>query len=63
MNETEHVFPLPELELHKLEEVKEEIVHPFSRRPRRFLGANVRTMIALSVIAGFACGLACGRRG
>ncbi len=63
MNETEHVFPLPEIEQHKLEEVREEIVHPLSRRTRRFLGANAWTMIALSVMAGVVCGLACGRRG
>jgi ElaB/YqjD/DUF883 family membrane-anchored ribosome-binding protein len=63
MNEIEHAFPLPELELHKLDEVKEEIVHPVSRRMRRLIGANAWTAIAISVAAGLVCGWAWGRRG
>jgi len=62
MNEPEHAFPLPELEQHKLDEVKEEIVHPFTRRSRRFLGANAWTAIAISVAVGAVCGFAWGNR-
>jgi hypothetical protein len=62
MNEIEHVFPLPDLEQHKLDEAKEEIVHPVSRRLRRTLGENAWVAIAISVAAGLACGLAWGRR-
>jgi len=63
MNETEHSFPLPEVEQHKLDDVKEEIVHPISRRARRALGKNVWMVVAISVAVGLACGLAWGRRG
>lgn len=63
MNEAEHVFPLTEVEQHKLDEVKEEIVHPFSRRVRRSLERNVWWAMAISVTAGVACGFAWGRRG
>jgi ElaB/YqjD/DUF883 family membrane-anchored ribosome-binding protein len=63
MNEIEHVFALPELEQHKLDELKEEIVHPVSRRMHRFIEANVWTAIAISVAAGLAFGYASGRRG
>jgi hypothetical protein len=63
MNDTEHVFPLSELEQHKLDEVKEEIVHPVSRRMRRALGRNAWLAMAISMAAGVACGLAWGRRG
>jgi ElaB/YqjD/DUF883 family membrane-anchored ribosome-binding protein len=63
MNAPEHVFPLPEMEQHKLDEVKEEIVHPFSRRAHRFLGANAWTAIAISLAVGAVCGFALGKRG
>jgi ElaB/YqjD/DUF883 family membrane-anchored ribosome-binding protein len=63
MNETEHVFPLPVFEQHKLDEVKEEIIHPISRRMRRALAENAWTAIAVSAAAGLVCGLAWGRRG
>ena len=63
MNDTEHVFPLPELEQHKLDVVKEEIAHPLSRRMRRVMEANVWTALAVSLAAGVMCGLAWGRRG
>jgi hypothetical protein len=62
MNDSEHVFPLAEIELHKLDEVKEEIVHPVSRRLRRALGRNAWLAVAISIAAGMACGWACGRR-
>jgi len=62
MNETEHVFPLTELELHKLDEVKEEIVHPVSRRVRRALGRNAWVAVAISIASGVACGMILGRR-
>jgi len=62
MNDSEHVFPLAELELHKLDEVKEEIVHPVSRRMRRALGRNAWLAVAISIAAGIACGWVCGRR-
>ena len=61
MNDTEHVFPLPELEQHKLDEVKEEIVHPFATRAHRFLSANAWTAIAVSVAVGVVLGFAVGR--
>jgi hypothetical protein len=63
MNEIEHTFPLPELELHKLDEVKEEIVHPVARRMRRLAGANAWTAIAISVATGLLCGWVWRRRG
>jgi ElaB/YqjD/DUF883 family membrane-anchored ribosome-binding protein len=63
MNEIEHVFPLPDLEQHKLDEAKEEIVHPVSRRMRRALGENAWAAIAISVAAGLVCGWVWGRRG
>ena len=63
MNDTDHLFALPECELHKLDEVKEEIVHPVSRRVRVFLGANAWAAIAISMAAGLACGLVLARRG
>lgn len=63
MNEIEHAFPLPDLEQHKLDEVKEEIVHPISLRLRRALGANAWMAVAISVAAGVACGFLWGRRG
>lgn len=63
MNDTEHLFPLPEVEQHKLDEVKEEVVHPLSRRMRRTLRANVWTAVAISMAAGLACGWMWGRRG
>lgn len=61
MNEIDHEFPLPEVEQHKLDEVKEEIVHPISRRARRVLQGNVWMAIGISVAAGVACGFLCGR--
>lgn len=63
MNDREHFFPLPDVEQHKLDEVKEEVVHPLSRRVRRTLRANAWTAVAISMVAGFACGLMWGRRG
>jgi ElaB/YqjD/DUF883 family membrane-anchored ribosome-binding protein len=63
MNEREHVFPLPEFEQHKLDEVKEEIVHSLTTRMHRFLLENTWTALAVSVAAGLVCGLALGRRG
>jgi len=63
MNETEHVFPLAEPEQHKLDELKEEIVHPVSRRVRHALGRNAWMAVAISMAAGMACGFAWGRRG
>jgi hypothetical protein len=63
MNESEHVFPLPELEQHKLDEVKEEIVHPFSRSMRRVMAANAWSAIAVSLAAGVVCGWLWRRRG
>jgi len=63
MNETEHLFPLPEFEQHKLDEVREEVVHPKARRMRRTLNENVWTAVAMSVAAGLVCGWAWGRRG
>jgi len=63
MKDAEHSFPLSEMEQHKLDEVKEEIVHPISRRARRVLGEKVWMVMAISVAAGLACGLAWGRRG
>jgi hypothetical protein len=62
MNDSEHVFPLAELELHKLDEVKEEIVHPISRRMRRGLGRYIWPAVAISIAAGAACGWVWGRR-
>lgn len=62
MNDTDHLFSLPEIEQHKLDEVKEEIVHPVARRTRRYLGTNAWTAIAISLAAGFVCGLALKRR-
>ena len=62
MNNPEHSFPLPDLVQHKLDEVKEEIVHPVSRRMRRAAGANVWTAIAISVAVGAVCGFVWGRR-
>jgi hypothetical protein len=62
MNETEHVFPLPELEQHKLDELKENIVHPVATRMRRRLSANTWTAIVAALAAGLFCGLICGRR-
>ena len=61
MNET--IFPLPDLEQHKLDEVKEEILHPVSRRLRQAWENNAWTVVAISVAAGVACGLMWGRRG
>lgn len=63
MNDTDHLFALPEPELHKLDEVKEEIVHPVAKRLRRFLAARAWAAIAISLSAGLACGFAWGRRG
>ena len=65
MNDTDHLFALPEFEQHKLDEVKEEIVHPVVTRMRHFLAANTWTAIAISATAGLACGFAWGwgRRG
>jgi hypothetical protein len=63
MNELEHTFPLPDPEMHKLDEVKEEIVHPVLRRMRRLTGANAWTAIAISEAAGLLCGWAWRRRG
>lgn len=63
MNETEHVFPLPVSEQQLLDEVKEDIVHPISRRARRLLAENAWAAVAFSVAAGLVCGLAWGRRG
>lgn len=63
MNEREHVFPLPEFELHKLEEVKEEIVHPTVTAVRRFLTENTWTALTIAAGAGLLCGLVLGRRG
>ena len=62
MNDTDHLFALPEVEQHKLDDVKEEIMHPIARRARRSFGANVWKGIAISVAAGFLCGLALGHR-
>jgi ElaB/YqjD/DUF883 family membrane-anchored ribosome-binding protein len=63
MNDTDHLFALPELEQHKLDEVKEEIVHPVARRLRRFLAGNAWTAIAISATAGLVCGLVWRSRG
>jgi O-succinylbenzoate synthase len=63
MNEIEHVFPLPDWEQHKLDEAKEEIVHPVARWVRRGLAENAWRAIAISMAAGLACGLVWGRRG
>jgi hypothetical protein len=63
MNELEHVFPLPEVARHKLDEAKEEIVHPISRRIRRGLAQNAWMAIGISMVAGLACGVMWGRRG
>jgi ElaB/YqjD/DUF883 family membrane-anchored ribosome-binding protein len=62
MNDTDHLFSLPEVEQLKLDEVKEEIEHPFAIRLRRFLSAKAWTAIAISATAGLVCGLAWGRR-
>jgi|GEM_PF-4611843 len=62
MNESKHVFALPESEQHKLDEVKEEIVHPMAVRVHRFLAENTWTALAISAGAGVLCGLALGRR-
>ena len=59
----EHEFPLPDVEQHKLDEVKEEIVHPISRRARRMLEGHVWVAIGVAVAAGAACGFLWGRRG
>jgi len=63
MNDTEHAFPLPEPEQHKLDEIKEEIVHPFSTRMRRVIETNAWTATAIATAAGLVCGLAWGRHG
>ena len=63
MNESEHAFPLPEREQVKLNEVKDEILHPISRRIRRYTGENTWKLIAVSVLAGAVCGWALGQRG
>ena len=63
MNESEHTFPLTDMEQHKLDEVKEEIVHPISRRARRVLQGNVWVAIGVAVVVGAACGFLWGRRG
>ena len=63
MNDTEHVFPLAEYDQHKLDEVKEELVHPISRRMRRALARNAWFAVTIGVVAGVACGFAWGRRG
>ena len=52
MNEVEHVFPLPDLEQHKLDDAKEEIVHPVSRRMRRGLRENAWMAVGISIAAG-----------
>ncbi len=62
MNEMEHVFPLPDVEQHKLDEAKEEIVHPVSRRVRRALVRNTWVAMAVATAVGLVCGWAWGRR-
>ena len=62
MNDTDHLFALPEPVQHQLDEVKEEIVHPVSTRMRRYLAANTWTAIAVSVTVGLVLGLVWGRR-
>jgi ElaB/YqjD/DUF883 family membrane-anchored ribosome-binding protein len=76
MDDTEilHVFPLPEVEQHKLDEVQEEVahlpVHPTVRIKQQsavrivdaFVRANVWKIIGVAAAAGLVCGLECGRR-
>jgi hypothetical protein len=62
MNEPEHVFPLPDVEKHKLEQVEEGILHPVANRWRHSSKANRWGTIALSLVTGVLCGWVLGRR-
>lgn len=62
MNETDHVFPLPELEQHKLDEMKEELVHPAAaRRPNDLVRKHIWKMAGLALVTGTVCGFLFGR--
>ncbi|HWH70345.1 MAG TPA: hypothetical protein VNT26_13245 [Candidatus Sulfotelmatobacter sp.] len=57
-NATEHSFPLPEFETHKLDELKEQITHPPStRNPAGFLQTNPWTAVTMAVAGGFLAGI------
>ena len=62
MDEIEHVFPLPEVEQHKLDEVKDEIDSPPLRRLDRFVRSHAWKTMGLSLAAGILCGLLWARR-
>ncbi|MDB6025280.1 MAG: hypothetical protein JWM68_1503 [Verrucomicrobiales bacterium] len=55
MQATEHTFPLPEVELHKLEEVEHQIEEPAGANTSsvtEFLQANKWSILAFGVLGG-----------
>jgi len=62
MNDGEHTFPMPETARHKLDDVKEEMVHPKSRRLRREFQQDPWPVMALAAATGLLFGLMLRRR-
>jgi len=62
MNSTEQTFPLPDFEVQKLDEIREQLVADSSGGVLGFIRSHAWTVAAIAAAVGIVAGLACRKK-